>query len=66
MNHLEMEKALIKRYRSKLYRPFVEAISDYELIKDGDVIGVCISGGKDSLVMAKLFQEIKRHGKVKL
>ena len=64
MNHLEMERALIKRYRAKLYRPFVEALNDYDLIKDGDKIAVCISGGKDSLVMAKLFQEIKRHGKI--
>lgn len=64
MNHLEMERALIKRYRSKLYRPFVEALNEYDLIKEGDKIAVCISGGKDSLVMAKLFQEIKRHGKI--
>lgn len=60
----EIERALIKRYRSKLYRPFVEAIDEYELIKPGDKIAVCISGGKDSLAMAKLFQEIKKHGKV--
>lgn len=60
----EIEKALIKRYRTKLYSPFCQAISDYNLIEEGDKIAVCISGGKDSLVMAKLFQEIKRHGKV--
>lgn len=64
MNIIEIERALIKRYRSKLYRPFVQAINNYELIKEGDAIAVCISGGKDSLVLAKLFQELKRHGKV--
>lgn len=64
MKILEIERALIKRYRSKLYRPFVEAVDEYKLIKPGDKIAVCISGGKDSLVMAKLFQEIKKHGKV--
>lgn len=64
MNLSDMERALIKRYRSKLYRPFVEAIDEYKLIKPNDCIGVCISGGKDSFVMAKLFQEIKRHGKI--
>ena len=63
MNLIEIERALIKRYRSKLYKPFVQAIDKYELIKPGDKIAVCISGGKDSLVLAKLFQEIKRHGK---
>lgn len=64
MNIIEIEKAIIKRYRAKLYRPFVKAVNDYELVKDGDKIAVCISGGKDSLVLAKLFQEMKRHGKV--
>lgn len=61
----EIERALIKRYRSKIYSKFVKAIEDYQLIKENDKIAVCISGGKDSLVMAKLFQEIKRHGKIK-
>lgn len=64
MNLTEIEKALIKRYRSKLYRPFVKAVNDYNLVIDGDKIAVCISGGKDSLVLGKLFQEMKRHGKV--
>lgn len=60
----EIERALIKRYRSCIYSKFVKAIDDYKLIKENDKIAVCISGGKDSLTMAKLFQEIKRHGKI--
>lgn len=59
----EIEKALIKRYRTKLFSPFIRAIQEYNLISDGDVIGVCLSGGKDSFVMAKLFQELLKHGK---
>lgn len=64
MDLVDIERALIKRYRSKLYRPFVEALDEYNLIEPKDKIAVCISGGKDSLVMAKLFQEIKRHRKI--
>ncbi len=64
MNIEEMERALIKRYRTKLYTPFCKAIGDYDLIQPNDKIAVCISGGKDSLTMAKLFQELKRHGKI--
>lgn len=64
MNIQEIERALIKRYRTKLYTPFCKAVGDYDLIQENDKIGVCISGGKDSFVMAKLFQELKRHGKI--
>ncbi|MCK9537229.1 MAG: tRNA 2-thiocytidine biosynthesis protein TtcA [Bacilli bacterium] len=64
MNIVEIEKAILKRYRSRLYRPFVNAIADYNMISPGDIIAVCISGGKDSFVMAKLFQEIAKHGKI--
>lgn len=59
-----MERALIKRYRGKLYGKFVKAVIDYKLIQENDKIAVCISGGKDSLVLAKLFQELHRHGGV--
>lgn len=57
----EIERAIIKRYRTKLYSPFIRAIQEYDLIQENDCIGVCISGGKDSLLMAKLFQELLRH-----
>lgn len=57
------ERSLIKTYRKELWSRFTRAINDYELIKDGDRIAVCISGGKDSMLMAKLFQELYRHGR---
>ena len=59
----EVEKSIQKRYKKKLWRPFCKAINQYELVKPGDKIAVCISGGKDSMLMAKLFQELKRHNK---
>ncbi len=58
-----IERSIIKTYRSELWSRFTRAIKNYELIKDGDRIAVCISGGKDSMLMAKLFQELERHGK---
>ena len=59
----EVEKSIQKKYKKKWWRPFCKAISQYELVKPGDKIAVCISGGKDSMLMAKLFQELKRHNK---
>lgn len=59
----EWERALIRTYRKRLWSPFVRAIREFELIEDGDGIAVAISGGKDSLLMAKLFQELHKHGK---
>lgn len=59
----EVERSIIKRFRKELWRKFTRAIQEYELIQDGDRIAVCISGGKDSMLMAKLFQELLRHGK---
>lgn len=60
----EIERNLIKKYRKKIWSKFIKAIKDYDLISPGDKIGVAISGGKDSLLMAKLFQELKRHGQI--
>lgn len=59
----DIEKSIIKTYRKEIWKKFTKAINEYELIKDGDRIAVCISGGKDSMLMAKLFQELYRHGK---
>ncbi len=59
-----VEKGLQKKFRKTLWCPFVKAINRYELIKPGDRIAVCISGGKDSMLMAKLFQILKRHNKI--
>lgn len=59
----EAERSIVKKYRREIWRKFTRAINEYELIKDGDKIAVCISGGKDSMLMAKLFQELSRHGK---
>ena len=60
----EIERSIITTYRSRLWSKFMKAIKEYELIKENDRICVCISGGKDSMVMAKLFQELKRHSEV--
>ena len=58
------EKSIQKKFHKQLLSPFTKALKDYRLIEDGDHIAVCISGGKDSMLMAKLFQEVKRHKKV--
>lgn len=60
----DIEKSIIKKYRKQIWSKFVKAIKDYELIQSGDKIAVAISGGKDSLLLAKLFQELKRHGQM--
>lgn len=59
----DIERSIIKKFRKPIWRRFTKAIREYELVKDGDKIAVCISGGKDSMLMAKLFQELARHGK---
>lgn len=59
----EIERSIIKKYRKTIWRPFIRGIQEYDLIREGDKIAVCISGGKDSMLMAKLLQELKRHGK---
>ena len=59
----DIERSIIKKFRKPIWRRFTRAIREYELVQDGDKIAVCISGGKDSMLMAKLFQELSRHGK---
>ena len=60
----KIERSIIKKYRKQLWTPFVVAVKRYELIQAGDKIAVCISGGKDSMLMAKLMQELQRHSEV--
>lgn len=57
------EQSILKKFRRQFWSPFTRALREYRLIEDGDRIAVCISGGKDSMLMAKLFQELLRHGK---
>ena len=59
----EIEQSIIKKYRKQIWRKFVKGIQEYDMIQPGDKIVVCISGGKDSMLLAKLMQEIQRHGK---
>ncbi len=61
----EAERSIITTYRKAIWRKFTTAINKYELIKEDDKIAVCISGGKDSMLLAKCMQEIHRHGVVK-
>ncbi|MBP0058422.1 ATPase [Anaerobutyricum soehngenii] len=59
----QVEKSIRKKFRKNIWCKFTKAINQYELVKEGDCIAVCISGGKDSMLMAKLFQELKLHNK---
>lgn len=59
----EIERSIVKKFRKPIWRKFTQALNEYDLIQDGDKIAVCISGGKDSMLMAKLFQELKLHNK---
>ena len=60
----DIERSIIKTYRKSIWRKFIAGINEYKMINEGDKIGVCISGGKDSMLMAKCIQELKRHGVV--
>jgi len=62
----EIEKSIIKKYRKYLWSKFIKAIKDFNMIEEGDKIAVAISGGKDSMLMAKLFQELQKHGEMKI
>ena len=59
----EIERTIITSYRKRIWSKFTKGITDYDMIQDGDKIAVCISGGKDSMLMAKCFQELRKHGK---
>lgn len=61
--YVEIERSIIKKFRKDIWSKFIKAISDYELIKENDNIMVCISGGKDSFLLAKCMQELIKHGK---
>ena len=59
----EIERSIIKKYRKEIWSKFIKAVREYELIKENDNVMVCISGGKDSFLLAKCIQELQRHGK---
>ena len=59
----EIERSIIKRYRKEIYSKVIKAIIDYKLIEENDKIMVCISGGKDSFLLAKVLEEVSKHGK---
>lgn len=59
----DIERSVIKKFRKTAWTPFIRAIKEYDLIQNGDRIAIAISGGKDSLLLAKLFQELKKHGR---
>ena len=61
----EIERSIIKKYRKEIWSKFVKGVQEYELINENDNIMICISGGKDSFLLAKCIQELERHGKVK-
>ena len=61
----EVERSIIKKFRKEIYGRFVSAVYDYKLIQDNDKVMVCISGGKDSFLLAKCIQELSRHGYIK-
>ena len=56
----EIERIIQKKFRGKLWSPFIRALKEYKMVEEGDKIAVAISGGKDSLLVAQLFQELKR------
>ena len=62
---VEIERSLIKKFKKDIYSPFIHALQDFKMIEDGDKIAVCISGGKDSMCLAKCMQEVQKHGNKK-
>lgn len=63
-SYKDIERSIIKKFRKEIWTKFIKAIKDYKLIEENDKIMVCISGGKDSFLLAKLVQEIQKHGKI--
>ena len=63
MTAAEIKKTLQREFVRTIRKPFVDAVKEYDMVRTGDSVAVCISGGKDSMLMAKLFQELKRHHK---
>ena len=61
----EVERSIIKKYRKEIWGRFISSVYDYKLIKDNDKVMVCISGGKDSFLLAKCIEELKKHGNIK-
>lgn len=61
----EIEQTITKRFRKEIWKRFIKGVQEYEMIKEGDKIAVCISGGKDSMLLAKCLQELRKHSKVK-
>ncbi len=62
--HIEIERSIIKKYRKSIWVNFIAAVQEYELIKENDKIAVCISGGKDSMLLAKCMQQLQKHSNV--
>ena len=62
MSAEEIERSIIKKYRKEIWCPFVKSVKQYALLSEGDKVAVCISGGKDSFLLAKCMQELRRHG----
>ena len=61
----EIERSIIVRFRKEIWRNFTKAVRDYKLIEEGDKLAVCISGGKDSFLLAKCIEELQKHGRIK-
>ena len=59
--HIEVERSIYKKYRKDIWKKFIAGINEYQMIKPGDCIAVCISGGKDSMLLAKCIQHLQKH-----